>query len=360
MKLLLVDDHSLFRDGMAMLLGRMENDMTVLQATNGQQCMDYVQQHNIDIAIVDYNLPDINGIELMQKIKTQSPETPVVIISGHEDPAIIKNALDRGASGYIPKTLEPQDIINALQLIIDGDIYVPVSVSDKLKNHKSEVEKYTGLAQLADVARKIIKEKDWSIRVHAGAGEKTSATANVINTALDSMEQERVKLEKYAFYDSLTGLANRRLFDERLEQALKNAKRKGLGVALLALDLDKFKQVNDKYGHDIGDKLLSCVAERLQKSIREIDTAARLGGDEFMLIITEISDTSAVELLVKRLFEDLCQPASLGSVTIIPNTSLGIAISDENDSPAELMKKSDIALYLAKDAGRNNYQFFKD
>lgn len=174
---------------------------------------------------------------------------------------------------------------------------------------------------------------------------------------------ERKKSEELiwqqANFDGLTGLANRQMLYDRLEQAIKAAHRGGGHVALLFLDLDHFKDVNDTLGHDIGDRLLMEAAKRLGRCVREADTVARQGGDEFIIVMGELIDTAHVERVAEDILHNLAQPFRLGEETAYVSTSIGITFyPDDAASVDDLLKNADQAMYAAKDRGRNCYQYF--
>ncbi len=176
---------------------------------------------------------------------------------------------------------------------------------------------------------------------------------------ITEIKNAQVQLEQMAFYDTLTGLANRRLFRNRLEHVISNLKREGHCLGLILLDLDNFKNVNDSLGHDSGDALLTIIAERLQQCVRASDTVARLGGDEFAIILPGISSSLAASQVAKKIIETLKSSITLNETEIRITASAGIAMAPENSDTAEdLIKNADLALYRAKDQGRNNYQFF--
>lgn len=355
MQFLIVDDHRLFRDGLAMLLERMDSQAHIHQAADGAQALASFSAIDLDLVIVDYQLPDLNGIDLLQKMKAVQPALPVVVLSGHEDAGMIRQALSHGASGYIPKNLDPEEIINAIQLILEGGFYVPAFVIDQITQEKARGHDCSDLAHLAREARKLISARNSG---GSEAGHPVDDIAKDLHRVLDVMEQEQDRLRQYAFYDSLTGLPNRRLFEDRLEQALKVSRRNQQAIALAALDLDRFKEINDTLGHDAGDALLQCIGERLAQAIREVDTAARLGGDEFMVVLVGVSDANAVHQAISRLFTQLIQPMDYKGQTLTPGVSIGVAISEATDSLKTLMKKSDTALYRAKAAGRNTFVIY--
>lgn len=163
-----------------------------------------------------------------------------------------------------------------------------------------------------------------------------------------------------AHYDSLTGLPNRQHFHIRLQEAIVRAAEYGTAVALVMLDLDFFKEVNDTLGHDKGDELLRQVSSRLSKAVREADTVARLGGDEFTLIVVDIGDASAVDRIVRNLLRVLSAPYTLGAHTAEISASLGVTLYPQDGQDAtELLKNADLAMYAAKESGRNQYRRFE-
>ncbi|WP_321394759.1 EAL domain-containing protein [Emcibacter sp.] len=166
-------------------------------------------------------------------------------------------------------------------------------------------------------------------------------------------------IRKMAMHDSLTGLANRNLLQQRLDEALKMAKRLGRKVSVMFLDLDMFKPVNDLYGHGTGDKLLRIVAERLTECAREVDTVARLGGDEFAIVFTNLDDESVVTRIAKRILDSIQKPIEIDDKIHQVGTSIGISFfPHDSRNPDELIRMADVALYQAKDNGRRLYRIY--
>lgn len=162
-----------------------------------------------------------------------------------------------------------------------------------------------------------------------------------------------------ANYDVLTGLPNRRLFEDRLEQDIKHAERTGLPLGLLFIDLDYFKVVNDAYGHSAGDDLLQQVSKRINACIRKADTVARWGGDEFTVILTEIEDIDFIKSLSQKIVQELAKPFKLKDITVNISCSLGVTSFPKDASSSKLlMKNADTAMYKAKSAGRNQVSIF--
>jgi diguanylate cyclase (GGDEF)-like protein len=169
--------------------------------------------------------------------------------------------------------------------------------------------------------------------------------------------QDRIK--QIAFFDALTALPNRMLLHERLEHAIARQRRDGHQLAVLFMDLDRFKIINDSLGHEAGDVLLRHVAERLRRQVREGDTVSRMGGDEFVVLVENFEHIAAVSNLAERLVEQVSAPYVLESKDCHVTASIGISVFpvDGKDSQS-LLKMADMAMYRAKDLGRNNYQYY--
>ncbi len=180
-------------------------------------------------------------------------------------------------------------------------------------------------------------------------------------TFVDITKQKQVEeqIRRQANYDSLTELPNRMLFRDRLTRAIVSARRENGLVALLFIDLDRFKVVNDTLGHIVGDRLLRKAAERLQASVREVDTVARLGGDEFTIILQDIARTEDAAIVANKVIDSLGKPFLLDGHEAFIGASIGITVfPSDGDNAATLLRNADVAMYRAKDAGRNEYRFF--
>jgi diguanylate cyclase (GGDEF)-like protein len=177
------------------------------------------------------------------------------------------------------------------------------------------------------------------------------------NTRLADQEKQLQKdverLQKLAHHDALTGLPNRALLMDRLERAVGRTQRHGWRTALVLLDLDHFKEINDTLGHDVGDTLLQAVARRFVGCVRRIDTVARLGGDEFTLILENIRKNEDYEYVINRMFRSLEKPIPVGEHRLLVGTSAGVALLDAADRPEDVFKCADIALYKAKEIDGN-------
>ncbi|HEU0219472.1 MAG TPA: EAL domain-containing protein [Gallionella sp.] len=172
-------------------------------------------------------------------------------------------------------------------------------------------------------------------------------------------KQTKKKILQLAYYDTLTGLPNRALFHDRLAQEIKKAHRAGLKMALLYIDLDKFKEVNDTLGHSMGDILLKEAACRISDCVREADTVARLGGDEFIIILSELDDAGNIERVAENILQKMAEPFRLGGEMAYVSASMGIALYPDDATESEdLLRDADQAMYVAKNAGRNRLSYF--
>ncbi len=193
--------------------------------------------------------------------------------------------------------------------------------------------------------------------VHDSSGRVANYVA--VFDDISELHAKDQHIRHQAFHDALTGLANRTLFADRLDHAIAAAGRSGHGAAVLFLDLDRFKLVNDSLGHDVGDDLLKDVAVRLKSGLRKADTVARLGGDEFVLLSTDWTTPADVAALAEKVLALLKQPFTVAGRDLHVGASIGIALhpADGADS-RELLKNADTAMYTVKESGRNGYRFF--
>ncbi|MFO7529485.1 MAG: EAL domain-containing protein [Marinobacter sp.] len=195
--------------------------------------------------------------------------------------------------------------------------------------------------------------------VHDNSGKPTNYVAIFSDVTEQVMMKQR--LVHQATHDMLTGLGNRALFSDRLAHDVEQANRTEKGLAVLFIDLDEFKPINDSLGHRIGDQLLISVANRLQQDLRAGDTLARLGGDEFVLLLTELGHPGEAEEIATRLLALLNKAHKIGKYEFHVSASIGIAIHHAGiKDPGELLQHADMAMYKAKQQGRNTYQFYTD
>jgi diguanylate cyclase (GGDEF)-like protein/PAS domain S-box-containing protein len=179
--------------------------------------------------------------------------------------------------------------------------------------------------------------------------------------AQDITERKRaeVKLKRIAHYDLLTNLPNRVLLADRLSQAMVQCQRRNKSLAVAYLDLDGFKAVNDTYGHDVGDKLLTTVSQRMKEALREGDTLARIGGDEFIAVLVDLDNTEDKKPVLKRLLKATAEPVAMGDAAMKVSVSIGVTLYPQDGVDADqLIRHADQAMYVAKQAGKNRYHLF--
>jgi diguanylate cyclase (GGDEF)-like protein/PAS domain S-box-containing protein len=217
--------------------------------------------------------------------------------------------------------------------------------------------------------------KNFECEVYRKDGSKMWFSANVravsedgvlvgyegTNEDINARKVAEERVQYLAYYDALTGLPNRTLLQDRLTKLLADAHRQKYKIALLFLDLDRFKDINDSLGHSVGDLLLKEVAERLKRWGREQDTVARLGGDEFLIALTHITDTSDAAVAAERLMDAMTAEFVIQGHSLHVSCSIGVSIFPEHSADCEtLIKNADAAMYRAKDSGRNNFRFFTE
>ena len=177
---------------------------------------------------------------------------------------------------------------------------------------------------------------------------------------ITALKENQQQLERVAHYDLLTGLPNRLLLGDRLKQAIRQTRRRGMHLAVVFIDLDGFKKVNDQHGHGVGDKLLSVLSRRMTQVLREDDTLARLGGDEFVAVLIDLPDISLSVPILDRLIEVAAQPVPIGDALCEVSASIGVSYypQAEDIDADQLLRQADQAMYFAKQAGKNRYHVF--
>lgn len=199
----------------------------------------------------------------------------------------------------------------------------------------------------------------WNINFISDEDLEENGQFLLIGQDISNIRQTQDQLHYLAHFDSLTGAANRRLFEDRCRQSIETAKRYDAHLALLSIDIDHFKKINDTLGHDGGDEFLVALVKRFQKCVRKEDTIARLGGDEFAILLPNVNGQDGADVVARHILEEITKPITIKGSELIITSSIGITLCpDDGANYEELLKNADMAMYRAKKAGRNNIQFY--
>ena len=295
-----------------------------------------------NILIVDDQAPDVLLLEQMLRgagyARVTSTRDPQAVCALHRDNHYDLILLDLQMPG-----MDGFEVMEGLKAI-EPDGYIPVLVITAQPGHEQR-------ALQAGAKDFVSKPYEWAevlMRVH-----------NLLEVRLlyKQIEHHNEVLESLALHDQLTGLANRRLLTDRMSMAMAHARRNESAMAVVYLDLDGFKQLNDRLGHGAGDMLLKMVASRLVKTVRQEDTVARLGGDEFVLVLWHLAEPGYAATVARKVIEALSQPFDIEGNTVSITTSAGVGIYPIHGEDADTLTKSaDLALYEAKRAGKNLYR----
>ncbi len=297
--------------------------MVVVEAADGHEALESFIRERPDLIFLDVEMPGMTGLEVCRRIRAmpQGENIPIMIVTGSDDRKSIDEGFEAGATQYKTK---------------------PVN---------------------------------WSL-----LGRDVQYMLRASN-AFNSLKRQEDRLRYLAYYDPLTNLPNRRSFNEQLNRILKRAQRTGTSAALLFIDLDNFKRINDSIGHGRGDRLLVEIAKRLSNELREDDAVnyfsdtgsdeleredrnteiARLGGDEFTVVLSDVRDIRDVEVVAGRIIASLSEPIALHSHNPVVTPSIGIAMYPQDGTDADsLVRNADTAMYAAKADGRSCYRFYNE
>lgn len=252
------------------------------------------RENHFDLILLDLKMPGMDGFQVMESLKELETDGYLPVLAVTAEPTHKLRALRNGAKDFVSKPLDMAEVLMRVRNMLE------VRLLHKDASNSAKMQK------------------------------------------------------ELALKDPLTGLANRRLLDDRMAMALAHAQRNKSAMAVVYLDLDGFKEINDTLGHGVGDELLKEVAKRLLTTVREEDTVARLGGDEFAIVLWHVSGTEYAAAVAERAIEAVSQPYDIEGHVVKITTSAGISIYPENGVDAKtLMKNADLALYLAKTEGKN-------
>ncbi len=322
-KILIVDDERFFTN---LLYDTLKDKYSVNVANNGALALEKIQQEPFDLVLLDILMPGIDGYEVCRQIKLleQGDKIAVIFLSVKSEVEDELAGFKLGAVDYITK---------------------PISLPIVLARVATQVALIHAQEQL----------RQHSVNLELLVSKRTME----LNREMTKKQKAYEKLHYLANYDQLTQLPNRNLFNERLAYAYKLAKRNNTQFALLLIDLDRFKRVNDSLGHAFGDLLLEQVGVRLSARLRGVDTIARLGGDEFTVILTEMTKKHDAAIVAEKILESLTEAFEIEGHVIYIGASIGIASYPEDGEDFNCMlKNADLAMYEVKEKGKNAYTFF--
>jgi len=337
-RLLIVDDIS---DNRVLLRRRFERrGFEVVEAESGLAALELIDKEPFDLVLLDIMMPGIDGIETLKRIREQRSASvlPVIMVTGKTASENMVEALQLGANDYVTK---PVDFAVAL-----------VRVEAQISRKRAEQQATLANEELSKA------NEDLERRVEERTGRLIDANQR-LKVEIADREALQARSQYLAYHDSLTGLGNRLLFKEHLEEALRDASLAPHSAAVLFLDLDGFKSVNDTLGHSVGDLLLKSIAAKLRDILRPTDRIARLGGDEFAILQTSGAQPASSFAMAEQILAIVGQQNIIDGHDVTVGASIGIAFGSPGETDAEIiLKNADIAMYSAKSDGRGTYRVF--
>jgi diguanylate cyclase (GGDEF)-like protein len=341
-KVLLVNDHvaSLMALESLLLGGHEDPGYEVVCVGSGEEALRQVLTHPFAVILLDVSMPGMDGFETADMIHShpRCERIPIIFVTAYyADEFHRLKGYQRGAVDYLFTPVIPQVLQNKVA------VFVELAKKNLLLQRQAE--------QLAEFNRDLQVQRLQDLKR--------------INAALEAEIIERRQAEERAHglatRDALTGLYNRRSLIDRLEQAIARANRTDRGLALLFLDMDRFKSINDTLGHDVGDELLIQVARRISGSVRESDVVARLGGDEFVVLMEGLPDYADAAAVARKIVQANAAPCDVGVHRLKTSVSIGISLFPQDGASVQtLMKNADLAMYHAKQQRRGTIQFFHE
>ncbi|WIM06291.1 MAG: diguanylate cyclase response regulator [Candidatus Nitricoxidivorans perseverans] len=316
MRILLVEDNAGDARLIELLLDEARDagrigDGRVERVSTAREAAARLESGGFDVVLLDLSLPDAQGPETFRKIRSAAPDLPVLALTGNDDEKLAHDLVSSGMQDYLVKgQVDARLLARALRYAIE---------------------------------RKRSEKK--------------------LRLAVAALKRIEGQLRHQAHHDALTGLPNRILFHDRLEQARALARRNKSFAALMFLDLDRFKLINDTLGHIWGDVLLKETAERLRGCVRAVDTVARLGGDEFAIILGDLASRDDAARVAGKILQALARPFRLSGQEVFVTGSIGVAVCGEEPEECGagepgLVEQADIAMYHAKHSGCNSFHFY--
>lgn len=430
--ILLVDDDVMVRLMAAEAL--IASGFEVMEAADGEQALELFDRHEFSLVLLDVSLGGIDGFEVCRQMRERphGRSLPIIMLTGMDDTHSIDSAYSLGATDFVTKPLNwtllvyrvryalraahtvadletserrlavaqrvarlggwlwhvDEDRCERSKICLDlwgdtpGSLHeVPFGLLSRVlspdRQHLREAMERAREGEAYQMSFRVQRDEETVVTLYEQAlpvRDEFGRVVRIEGVTQDVTEREQAqrRIRFLAYHDSLTGLANRQMFREMLDHTLARSQRTGSRCALLYLDLDRLKRINDSYGHTLGDQILREVASRLTASIRSADlvahddslheeVVARLGGDEFTVLLTDLSRAEDAARVAARICAELGQPLQLAHVELVVTASIGIAIFPDNGAdPETLLRHADMAMYAAKQRGRNTYEFFTE
>ncbi|HYD71736.1 MAG TPA: EAL domain-containing protein [Candidatus Binatia bacterium] len=329
-RILLVDDQAQNRDMLGRRLERRGYEVVLRDTAVGIE--DVIAKEKIELVLLDWMMPERSGQDALRGIRAlhDAEHVPVIVVTALDDGDIVSTALETGANDYISKPI---------------DLRV---LTARVKAQLDRRQAVLDLDAIRDNLERTVQERTHEL---VAANETLSAE-------ISEREAAEARAQSLARHDPLTGLANRRHFLEELDRRLALIGGESCAFALLFVDLDRFKPINDVHGHAIGDQLLQVIATRLSSCLRDDSFAARLGGDEFAVLLEDAKDREGVASAARRVLHELSAPILVNGLKLAVGASIGIALCPEDgSSAADLLQRGDAAMLRAKE-DRGAYKFF--
>lgn len=437
--LLIVDDEERIRTAYRQLLAA--NGRRIEDCGTGRNALRRLEHRDVDVLVLDLNLPDLSGLEIMEWMVAKQIPTAVIVFSGDESIDSAIRALRHGALEFVRKHAEPQELIDTVDRALHRrriereHALMTIRIEHSERLHRFLVDQSPDIIYTLDSSghfvfvnervhallgytRDELLGQHYSVIVHPDdheharfafnerrIGDRASTNVEIrLQTKTQRVRHfenrtivailsaqglytrregpaslqfmgtsgvarditDRKKAEEtiafQAFHDILTGLPNRILFKDRLTVALTQAKRKGKRLGVMFIDIDRFKLVNDTYGHHEGDELLKGFAQRARSCLRSGDTLARQGGDEFTVLLSDLNSGDDADVIAAKVLAELKRPFKIAGVDFFTTASIGISLyPDSGDTADALLRNADIAMYQIKGRGKNGaLQYTRD
>jgi len=417
-RVLVVDDDNGFRLTTCEALKGLGYD--VIEVSSGEEALSLLERTAPDLVLLDALMPGVDGFEVCRQMRKrrETRTTPVMILTGLGDMDSVNRAFDSGATDFIVKPVNyavlgsriqfqlrvagnlrelhiSQEWLASAQRIAGVGYWQWDSDSDTIALSEQLVEMLalddaSSICSLDDFIEFVHQQDQEFVRskilsasadgatssddyrlltlhsdtivVHQELAQPSNSSRIVLGTVQDitAQRESEKRIRQLAYSDELTGLASRAYFHNHLDDVIKASHRRSERFALLFIDLDGFKNVNDSLGHDAGDTLLKVIAKRMQDLVRDTDFVARISGDEFCILVDNVSDQYGAAYVADRCLEEMNEPVNLGRQTVRPRCSIGIAyFPDDGEDSRALLKAADSAMYAAKQGGKHRYVYYQ-